>query len=204
MKDTYENMNGESVYLDGYKFSVERGYYCNRKLGRLHRYLWEKVHGTIPEGCVLHHKDHNKLNNSLDNLEVMTKSDHMRYHAYDHRSWVGSEGNIEHCRATVGKALKKSLETWVGSDEHMKQLDSVRGKAIENAMKSEKMIAWRASEENRQRMRELAKRTHKAGVEASHKPKEYTCVVCGKGFIACSPRAKFCSKECRKTHRKNK
>lgn len=29
----------------------------------------------------VHHKDHNRLNNSVDNLEVMSKSDHMHLHS---------------------------------------------------------------------------------------------------------------------------
>jgi hypothetical protein len=34
--------------------------------------MWETFVGEIPKGQEIHHKDHNKLNNSLDNLELVT------------------------------------------------------------------------------------------------------------------------------------
>lgn len=36
------------------------------------------------EGCVVHHKDKNRCNNHLSNLEVMSKPQHTREHCYDH------------------------------------------------------------------------------------------------------------------------
>lgn len=35
----------------------------------------------VPAGFIIHHKDHNKLNNDASNLELMTRSTHMTYHA---------------------------------------------------------------------------------------------------------------------------
>ena len=34
----------------------------------------------IPLGLIIHHKDENRLNNSLNNLELMTRSQHMKLH----------------------------------------------------------------------------------------------------------------------------
>lgn len=34
----------------------------------------------LPKKCVVHHKDENKLNNSPDNLQLMSVSEHMRLH----------------------------------------------------------------------------------------------------------------------------
>lgn len=45
-----------------------------------HKYLWESINSQAPKGYVIHHKDKNKLNNSLDNLELMTNSDHAKLH----------------------------------------------------------------------------------------------------------------------------
>lgn len=36
--------------------------------------------GKIPVGCVLHHKDHDSLNDRLSNLEPLTPADHARVH----------------------------------------------------------------------------------------------------------------------------
>lgn len=35
---------------------------------------------SIPKGYHVHHKDFNPLNNNLDNLELLTNSDHMKLH----------------------------------------------------------------------------------------------------------------------------
>lgn len=67
--------------LDGIKFTVRKqGYYGattgDRKL--MHRFVWEKHNGPIPEGYEIHHIDHNRANNDISNLEIYTKSDHAR------------------------------------------------------------------------------------------------------------------------------
>ena len=47
-----------------------------------HRYLAEKFLGRyLTKDEIVHHKDGNKLNNSLDNLEVLSKYEHQRVHA---------------------------------------------------------------------------------------------------------------------------
>jgi hypothetical protein len=45
------------------------------------RDIWEKNIGPIPEGCVIHHIDHDPFNNSLNNLACLLKEAHIRYHA---------------------------------------------------------------------------------------------------------------------------
>ncbi len=47
----------------------------------LHRRVWEDANGPIPDGYDIHHRDHNKTNNDLDNLQLLTKDDHTRLHA---------------------------------------------------------------------------------------------------------------------------
>ena len=46
-----------------------------------HRVVAEKMLGRkLRKGEIVHHKDHNKHNNSPENLEVMTQSDHVKAH----------------------------------------------------------------------------------------------------------------------------
>ena len=68
----------------GRKLVMRKGYIC---LGHkpVHRIIWEEDIGPIPEGFDVHHKDGNKYNNLVDNLECLTKSDHMRLHAKERR-----------------------------------------------------------------------------------------------------------------------
>jgi hypothetical protein len=46
-----------------------------------HVYVWEQHHGRpVPPGHDVHHKDHDKLNNDIDNLQLVTKVEHKRIH----------------------------------------------------------------------------------------------------------------------------
>lgn len=48
----------------------------------VHRAVWEAHNGPIPKGMWINHKDGNKLNNQLSNLEVTTPSEN-HIHARD-------------------------------------------------------------------------------------------------------------------------
>lgn len=67
-----------SVYIDaeGY-FRVQFGKTSNK----LHRMIVEAVIGRpLLSSEIVHHKDHNKLNNNPENLEIMTRSAHVVEH----------------------------------------------------------------------------------------------------------------------------
>lgn len=46
-------------------------------------YLWERAYGSIPQGLILHHLDHNTMNDSLSNLALVTRSLHISLHRYE-------------------------------------------------------------------------------------------------------------------------
>ena len=46
----------------------------------LHRQIWIDNFGKIPKGCIIHHRDDNTLNNSPENLEILTRSQHAKLH----------------------------------------------------------------------------------------------------------------------------
>ena len=71
------------VHYDGLRFKkVENGYYrsSDRKRLSLHRYIYEKFKGKIPDGYLIHHIDFDKNNNNIENLVVMTYSEHRSLH----------------------------------------------------------------------------------------------------------------------------
>ena len=47
----------------------------------VHKLLYETFVGAIPKGYQIHHKDFNPLNNSLSNLQLLTKEQHHQLHA---------------------------------------------------------------------------------------------------------------------------
>lgn len=45
-----------------------------------HIFIWEKENGIIPEGYHLHHINGDKLDNRIENLRMMSRSDHTKLH----------------------------------------------------------------------------------------------------------------------------
>jgi len=43
-------------------------------------FVWEQANGVLPRGWVVHHKNRNPLDDSLENLQAMTKSEHAKEH----------------------------------------------------------------------------------------------------------------------------
>lgn len=50
----------------------------------LHRLIFEDFYGPIPNGCHVHHKDGDKKNNCIMNLQLLSASDHHRQHSGDY------------------------------------------------------------------------------------------------------------------------
>ena len=67
------------VYIDGREYKV-------------HVLVWEAAYGSKPSGFEIHHKDFTKINYRLDNLELLTPSEHRRIHA----GWVRTSGEWTH------------------------------------------------------------------------------------------------------------
>lgn len=90
----HDQGKAEIIVYKGIKFRrypnspswADRVYYVpnashrKRGTGRLHQEIWKDANGPIPAGYEIHHKDHNPLNNALDNLELITVADHRAHH----------------------------------------------------------------------------------------------------------------------------
>lgn len=68
-KDTYVMVNGYRVL----------GKSDNRKLAH-RKVMEEKLGRELTPDEIVHHKDENKLNNHPDNLELMTRAEHLAHH----------------------------------------------------------------------------------------------------------------------------
>lgn len=75
---------GHKVYMDGEYPAI----FLNGKNQHIHRLEWVKRYGEIPKNYVIHHKDHNKLNWDINNLEILDRSQHI----YEHKDKVHRKG----------------------------------------------------------------------------------------------------------------
>lgn len=80
------------IIYKGRKFIQSQfGYYMTsaRPALVLHKEIWKDNYGVIPDGCHIHHKDHDKANNNIDNLMCLTQRSHASHH---HLGKIGQVG----------------------------------------------------------------------------------------------------------------
>lgn len=53
-----------------------------------HRVIWFYFNGEIPEGLEVNHKDEDKTNNSIDNLELLTHFENINYGTRNQRAGI--------------------------------------------------------------------------------------------------------------------
>ena len=70
MNKTYIDKNGYLRFKDSDKL--------------VHQWVWEKYDGRKTSGYHIHHKDRNKLNNDISNLELKTETEHSIEHGLMH------------------------------------------------------------------------------------------------------------------------
>ena len=87
------------------------------------RKVYCKHHGLpkIPSGHVVHHIDENKDNNSINNLKLITRGEHMKIHPQALGKgkhgliWVGNESN--YARERKAQEKKKWLEQEITEEQ---------------------------------------------------------------------------------------
>lgn len=115
---TIQEFDGERYYLCGH--------YFQRAGVRLHRHVWERNHGPIPDGHHVHHLDEDRANNQPENLACITATEHL---SREHGAASGERG-----RRSIGRAGAASA-AWhrspAGLDWHRKHYDAVAAKLRE-------------------------------------------------------------------------
>jgi ribonucleoside-diphosphate reductase alpha chain len=115
---------------------LNNGY--SKKLIQEHGFIYEQLNGVkIEQGSVIHHIDHNRLNNSIDNLCLMTSSEHNKLHT---KEMLG-ENNPYH---KMSDEWKFNFASRKGSANHT-YIDVTNDELREHAIKLTKTLGRRYS-----------------------------------------------------------
>ena len=101
-----------------------------------HRWVWENHKGRIPDEMDIHHIDGNKDNNEINNLKMLSRSDHRKEH------WTDSNLR-QQCEKQLNSV--RPLE-WLKSEEGKKSV-SEKGKEIWKARKTHIIICENCGQE---------------------------------------------------------
>ena len=74
----------------------------------VHQLVWECSHGKVPDGYIIHHKNHNPEDNRLENLQLMSAVEHNQEH-YPSRHANGFKGH-KNFPEVLAKAKKRKIE----------------------------------------------------------------------------------------------
>ena len=127
-----------SLDRDGYRMIGVKKFYEAE-----HRIVWKRHKGPIPKGMDIHHKDEDRLNNNIDNLELLSKAEHTRMHRRARAGGYQIIDGVEHkpCRECKevfpltdfyrkpsGKANNDSRHCWCKPCYNKKVVERRRGK----------------------------------------------------------------------------
>lgn len=83
---------------------------------KLHRLIYEDFWGVkLPKQVIIYHKDGNKLNNCILNLEAMLQKDHSKHHNMGRNHNLSSKLNMSKSQNTTGyfRVRKQYRDTYV-------------------------------------------------------------------------------------------
>ena len=191
--------NTNLAYCDGYKFRKDRktGYWlCSTLHKRLHVYIYEKYNGPIPKGYEVHHIDHNKDNNEIENLILLTRKQHNELHKKEM-----TEELKQKLRDNLNKNARPKANEWhkseKGKEWHKKHYEDMKeklykkynfkclqcGVEFESTVITSKFCSNACKSKNR--------RLSKKDVT------KVNCIVCGKEYETNKYRVReTCSKKC--------
>ena len=174
------------------------------KLISLHRFVWTCYNGEIPEGYDIHHKDFDKDNNDISNLEALPESVHQSLHARQ---------NGLKSRKNRGKFICINCGCEYEADDNGHNLYCSKNCLEEykkNVLYVESRICEHCGKEfSAYKYGHQKFCSHECSVEhvkQNSGTEKRACAVCGKEIIVVkheSDRHKYCSVECQRTASRN-
>jgi hypothetical protein len=184
---TYFIQTSNRYYQNGNKDVTER---------LLHRAIWSDHYGAIPDGHIIHHKDHDWRNNNIENLELME----LRKHLSDHAKELHS--NSEYIKQNKESLLKaqESAKIWHASEEGL-AWHKKHGKEcwIDRKLHKVNCIVCKKEVETPfpTRTKYCSKSCRQKIDYQKHKTDKRNCCVCNKEFLANKyTKVMACSRKC--------
>lgn len=90
-------LNSCGYWITMARYNKKCYYFCE------HRVIWVWINGSIPEGMQINHKDYNRGNNNISNLEVVTAKENFEYSRCHYKPMKGEKnGNSKFTDEQVG------------------------------------------------------------------------------------------------------
>ncbi len=194
-----ESMNyPKHQFFNGIKFTRDErtGYYLNSTIRkRMHRYVWEFYNGTIPKGYEIHHKDRNKANNSISNLEIMQKGKHSSLHCSE-----TVNNDLERTKENLDR-IRPLTKEWHSSEEGRKWHEEHYQKTRESFCQTRSFVCEQCGKpfNSTQVKSRFCSNTCKAKWRRSKglDNEKRICIICGKEFETNKfKKQKTCSRSC--------
>jgi hypothetical protein len=97
-------MKDFKIYFKKRFYKDKKGYWINSMPIHAQRWVWINHYGTIPDGMDIHHIDGDKSNNEIENLEMISRSEHLKKH------WKEGRFDLEQRKEQL-KEARKWLQT---------------------------------------------------------------------------------------------
>ena len=134
------------------------GYYRTSDNKLLHHKVWEDFYGQpVPEGMVIHHKDHDCTNNNISNLQLMTPEEHLSHHHKGKPIHINTKVGLSKAKTTTGyfrvnkKPCPKCKKGWTYRYQYF-DVDGIRKSITSTSLKKLKLkvqaknLEWRKLE----------------------------------------------------------
>lgn len=102
ISETIQEFMGLRYYRSGKYFANS----AKKESRRIHTAVWIEYHGEIGLGFEVHHKDKNRANNQIENLELLDKFSHRSGHGIEQRERI----------AQMGREFQHRTKEWHSSE----------------------------------------------------------------------------------------
>lgn len=179
-----EDTSRQTVSYKGTRYWVNGGYWMSRQGKLLHLAVYRDHYGPIPAGHDIHHKDENKLNWHPDNLEALTRSEHLKLHRP--KGWrPGLEKECQDRSWRMWKSREKRDVTCINC-----------GKVYQSNGMRVKYCHPNCAMQHRYKLGKVKKKKYVPKKRERYRNPPAICVICNKEFRREGRQTPTCSRKC--------